>query len=54
MDKFLINIIACPICTGRLVHSKKKSELICQKDRVAFPIRKNILVLMEEKSRKVI
>ncbi|KIE63876.1 Trm112 family protein [Candidatus Riesia pediculischaeffi] len=44
MDEFLFKIIACPICTGKLIYSRNRSELFCKKDNMKFPIRENILI----------
>jgi uncharacterized protein YbaR (Trm112 family) len=51
MDNKLLDILACPICKGPLVHVKSKNELICKGDRKAFPIKDNIPVMLIEESR---
>ncbi len=38
MDKKLLEILACPLCKGELVHDRKANELICRLDRLAFPV----------------
>ena len=48
MDKKLLDILVCPVCKGKLVYQKKASELICPVDRLAYPIREGILVMLEE------
>lgn len=53
MDKKLLDILACPLCHGPLVYDKKKAELICKADRLAFPIRDDIPVMLEEEARRV-
>lgn len=53
MDKKLLDILACPLCHGPLVYDKKKAELICKADRLAFPIRDDIPVMLEEEARAV-
>ncbi|AMA65118.1 hypothetical protein AUT07_00564 [Candidatus Arsenophonus lipoptenae] len=53
MDNRLINIIACPICHGKLIYDKQNLELICKFDHIAYPIRKNIPVLLREEARKI-
>lgn len=53
MDKKLLDILACPVCHGRLVYDKKKAELLCKADRLAFPIRDDIPVMLEEEARPV-
>ena len=53
MDKRLLEILVCPLCKGRLVYDKKASELICKLDRLAYPIRDDIPVMLEEEARKL-
>ena len=51
MDTKLLDIIACPVCKGPLVFDKPRNELICKLDRLAFPIRDDIPVMLEEEAR---
>lgn len=53
MDKKLLDILACPICKGPLVYNKQNAELICKADRLAYPIRDDIPVMLEEEARRV-
>jgi uncharacterized protein len=53
MDKKLLEILACPICKGKLVYRKDKHELVCKADRLAYPIEEDIPVMLEERARKV-
>ena len=53
MDKKLLEILACPVCKGPLVYRKEEGELICKADRLAYPIRDDIPVMLEEEARKV-
>lgn len=53
MDKKLLDILACPVCKGPLVYKKDQGELICKADRLAYPIRDDIPVMLEEEARKV-
>ena len=52
-DKKLLDILACPSCKGKLVYSKEQQELICKFDRLAYPIRDSIPVMLDEEARKV-
>lgn len=51
MDHRLLEIIACPICNGKLYYSQDKQELICKADNQAFPLRDGIPVLLETEAR---
>lgn len=53
MDKRLLDILVCPICKGQLVYQKSANELICRVDRLAFPIRDDIPVMLEDEARQL-
>jgi len=53
MDKKLLEILVCPLCKGKLYHDKARQELICRGDRLAFPIRDDIPVMLEEEAREL-
>ncbi|ALB62275.1 UPF0434 protein YcaR [Cronobacter condimenti 1330] len=53
MDHRLLEIIACPVCNGKLYFNQEKQELICKLDRLAFPLRDGIPVLLENEARSL-
>jgi len=53
MDTRLLDILVCPICKGPLVYRKAELELICKSDRLAYPIRDDIPVMLEDEARKL-
>lgn len=53
MDARLLDILVCPICKGPLVHRREPAELICKADRLAFAIRDDIPVMLENEARKL-
>ena len=53
MDSRLLDILVCPICKGPLVVRGGKEELLCKADRLAFPIRDGIPVMLEDEARKL-
>ncbi len=53
MDARLLDILVCPLCKGPLVYRKVEQELICKADRLGFPIRDGIPVMLEEDARKL-
>lgn len=53
MDKKLLEILVCPLCKSELVYKKDEQELICKADRLAFPIRDGIPVMLENEARKI-
>ena len=53
MDPKLLEILVCPLCKGPLVWKKDKLELICKADRLAFPVKDDIPVMLEEEARQL-
>lgn len=53
MDRRLLEILVCPLCKGPLIHEKTDGELICLADRLAFPIRDDIPVMLEDEARRI-
>ncbi len=53
MDHRLLEIIACPVCNGKLYYSQDKQELICKVDSLAYPVREGIPVLLEVEARSL-
>jgi tetraacyldisaccharide 4'-kinase len=51
MDAKLLDILVCPLCKGPLQHERASSELICRADRLAFPVRDGIPVMLEDEAR---
>lgn len=51
LDQNLLDILACPICKGKLVYRKDQNELICKGDRLAFPIRNGIPIMLETEAK---
>ncbi len=51
MESRLLDILVCPLCKGRLEHDRQQDELICRADRLAFPIRDGIPVMLESEAR---
>ena len=53
MDKKLLDILRCPLCKGVLYYDKDAAELICRGDRLAYPIRDDIPVMLEDVAREL-
>ena len=53
MDHKLLEILACPICKGKLLYDKAGQELICKVDKLAYPIRNDIPVMLVDEARKM-
>jgi uncharacterized protein YbaR (Trm112 family) len=53
LDKKLLDIMACPLCKSPLRYNNTQQELICKADRLAFPIRDDIPVMLEDEARRI-
>jgi uncharacterized protein YbaR (Trm112 family) len=53
MDAKLLEILVCPVCKGPLVYRKDQQELLCKADRLAYPVRDDIPVMLEDEARKL-
>ncbi len=51
MDKKLLTILACPVCKGKIHYQEDKQELVCYVDSLAFPIRDEIPIMLENEAR---
>ena len=53
VDRKLLDVLVCPICKSPLVYRAQEQELVCKADRVAFPVREGIPVMLEEEARQM-
>ena len=53
MDPKLVEILVCPICKGPLVWKKDAQELICKPDRLAYAVKNDIPVMLEDEARRL-
>ncbi|MEP7058027.1 MAG: Trm112 family protein [Caldimonas sp.] len=55
METRLLDLLVCPICKGPLKHMRppadERHELVCPADRLAFPVRDGIPVMLEGEAR---
>jgi uncharacterized protein len=53
MDARLLEILACPVCKGTLKYQRDARVLVCRLDRLAYPIRDEVPVMLEEEARQL-
>jgi len=53
LDAKLLDILACPLCKGPLQYSKAQQVLVCRGDRLAYPIRDGIPVMLEDEATRL-
>ena len=49
----LLKILICPKTGSKLLFDKKQNELISKEAKLAYPIRDNIPILLENEARKL-
>jgi len=53
MDDQLLDILVCPISKGRLHYDRERQELVSHAEKLAFPIRDGIPILLESEARRL-
>ncbi len=53
LDKQLLDILVCPVTKGPLIFDKTRSELISISAQLAYPIRDDIPVMLEDEARQL-
>lgn len=53
MNPRLLDVLVCPLCKGPLIYRKAAAELVCRPCRLAYPIRDDIPVMLEDEARKL-
>lgn len=54
MEKKYLNILVCPNCKGKLSFDESTQELICDLDKLAYPIREGIPVMLIDQARQIL
>lgn len=53
MNNTLLEILACPVCKGKLEYQRDRNELVCRVDRLAYPVRDDVPVMLVEEAREL-
>ena len=53
MDKKLLEILVCPVTKGALIFDKNQNELISKAAKLAYPIKDDIPVMLEQEAREL-
>jgi uncharacterized protein YbaR (Trm112 family) len=53
MSERLTDILACPLCKGPLTWLRDSSEYLCRADRLAFPVRDGIPIMLPDEARRL-
>lgn len=50
MEPHLLDVLVCPLCKGKLKYEREQYRLICQADKLAFPIRDGIPLMLQSEA----
>jgi uncharacterized protein len=53
MDDRLLDILACPVCKGPLKFQRAAQVLVCRAERLAFPLKEGVPMMLEEDARQL-
>jgi uncharacterized protein YbaR (Trm112 family) len=53
MSERLTDILACPVCKGPLHWQRDAAEFVCRADRLAYPVRDGIPVMLPDEARRL-
>jgi len=53
MDARLLDVLVCPVCKANLDYRKAELELVCKPCKLAFPVRDDIPVMLEDQARQL-
>ncbi|MEM9620110.1 MAG: Trm112 family protein [Pseudomonadota bacterium] len=53
MDSKLLEVLVCPVSKGALYLQREQNELWCKASRLAYPIRDDVPVMLEEEAREL-
>ena len=52
-DKKLLDVLVCPVTKAKLEYNQEKQELVCYASGLAYPIRDDIPVMLEDQARHI-
>ncbi len=53
LDNKLLAILVCPLCKGDLTYDKEADELLCKVDKLAYPVKDDIPIMLEDEARQL-
>ena len=53
MNEDLLDILVCPVTKGPLIYDREHGELISLSARLAYPVRDEVPVMLENEARKL-
>lgn len=53
LDAKILDVIACPICKGKLDYDKSTNRLICKFNKLAFSIKDGVPIMLVDHAEPV-
>jgi uncharacterized protein YbaR (Trm112 family) len=53
LDEKILRILVCPKCKGELEYDREKSRLVCGSCKLAYPVKDDIPVMLEQEAERV-
>ncbi len=53
MDQKMLDILVCPLCKGPLAYQQSQQRLVCRADKLAYPIKDGIPVMLADEASPV-
>ena len=53
MNENLLDILVCPVTKGPLIYDRERGELVSLSARLAYPIRDEVPVMLEDEARRI-
>ena len=53
LDKKLLEILVCPKCKGELEYDEERSRLTCNACKLAYPVKDDIPVMLEQEAERL-
>ncbi|HHU94642.1 MAG TPA: Trm112 family protein [Alcaligenaceae bacterium] len=54
MESHLLEVLVCPLCKSKLEHQRDQQRLVCKADKLAFPIRDGIPLMLQSEAISLI
>ncbi|MDQ0457356.1 uncharacterized protein YbaR (Trm112 family) [Rhizobium paknamense] len=53
VDPKMLELLVCPLTSGRLTLDRERNELVSEKAKLAYPIRDGIPIMLVSEARKI-
>jgi uncharacterized protein YbaR (Trm112 family) len=50
IEPWLLELLVCPRCKGELTYERDPESLVCPRDKVRYPVRENIPILLVDEA----